>query len=460
MSNLPKEFLEQFSILGFSETEVENFTQSLSEPSPISIRYNPKKISADFKELKRVPWSSDGFYLKSRPNFTADPLLHAGVYYVQEASSMFLEQAIKQTVDLSQKNIVLDLCAAPGGKSTLISGIINEDSFLLSNEVIHSRANILSENVQKWGNHNIAVCSHDPAEISSKLVSFFDLIVVDAPCSGEGMFRKNENSIDEWSSQNIKHCALRQQRILHDIWAALKPGGILIYSTCTYNQNENELNLLKFKNSEDFHSVQLEIKAEWNITETKVEDIYSYRFYPHKTKGEGFFISVLKKEEGPSAKHPKTKKQVFEKLSSELDQINDYCIDISNISFLKKNNKIFAFPSKTIDEIQILEEKLNLIYRGTELAEITNKGIFPLESAAFWHNLNYSNFIVNTFDKENTLKYLRLDTIQVEIIEKKDGYQIILFKNHALGWIKKIQNRVNNYFPKEWKIRMSLERLL
>jgi 16S rRNA C967 or C1407 C5-methylase (RsmB/RsmF family)/NOL1/NOP2/fmu family ribosome biogenesis protein len=460
MSNLPKEFLEQFSILGFSKTEVENFTQSLSEPSPISIRYNPKKISSDFKELSQVPWSSDGFYLKSRPNFTADPFLHAGVYYVQEASSMFLEQAIKQTLDLSQKNIVLDLCAAPGGKSTLISSIINEDSFLVSNEVIHSRANILTENVQKWGNHNIAVCSHDPAEISSKLSSFFDLIVVDAPCSGEGMFRKNENSIDEWSFQNVKHCALRQQRILHDIWAALKPGGILIYSTCTYNQNENELNLLKFKSSEDFHSVQLEIKPEWNITETKVEDIYSYRFYPHKTKGEGFFISVLKKEDGPSIKLPKSKKQIFEKIISESDKIKNYCKDISNISFLKKNNKIFAVPSKSVEEIQILEEKLNLIYRGAELAEINNKGIFPLESAAFWHNLNYNNFIVNTFDKENTLKYLRLDTIQIEHVENTDGYQLILFENHALGWIKKIQNRVNNYFPKEWKIRMSLERLL
>ena len=460
MPNLPKEFLEHFSSLGFSETELELFFKSLSEPSPVSIRFNPKKYTGEAPRLERVAWSSNGYYLESRPNFTADPLLHAGMYYVQEASSMFLEEAIKQSIDLNKKNIVLDLCAAPGGKSTLISSIISEDSFLLSNEVIHSRANILSENIQKWGNHNIAVCSHDPADISSRLNSFFDLIVVDAPCSGEGMFRKNEKSIEEWSSQNVKHCALRQQRILHDIWEALKPGGILIYSTCTYNQSENEQNLLKFRNTEHFHSVKLKTDPHWNITETVVEDIFSYRFFPHKTKGEGFFISILKKEEGVNTKLPKTKKQAFEKLNLETEQITKYCIDSSNISFLKKNNKIIAVPSKCVDVIQILEEKLNILYRGSELAEINNKGIFPLESAAFWHNLNYNNFTVNKFDKENTLKYLRLDTIQSEQVENKDGYQLIQFENQALGWIKKIQNRVNNYYPKEWKIRMSLERLL
>ncbi|MES1226926.1 MAG: RsmB/NOP family class I SAM-dependent RNA methyltransferase, partial [Bacteroidota bacterium] len=199
-----------------------------------SVRVNPNRtFNVEYSTLNvqgKVPWSSNGYYLSERPSFTTDPLFHAGAYYVQEASSMFLEEAVKQTCDLSKPLKVLDLCAAPGGKSTLLQSIISNESLLISNEVIKSRVNILSENITKWGAANVVVTNNDPKDFQ-RLPEYFDLIVIDAPCSGSGLFRKDPEAITEWSSDNVMLCSQRQQRILADILPCLKPGGILIYST-------------------------------------------------------------------------------------------------------------------------------------------------------------------------------------------------------------------------------------
>ncbi len=180
--------------------------------------------------LTPVPWSTQGYYLSQRPSFTFDPLFHAGCYYVQEASSMFLEEALKQTIDLRTDNRVLDLCAAPGGKSTLIQSILSPHSLLLSNEVIKSRAVILEENITKWGGANVIITNNDPVDFA-RIGNFFDSIVIDAPCSGSGLFRRDPGAIEEWSEQNVQHCSQRQQRIISDVLPALKKNGILIYST-------------------------------------------------------------------------------------------------------------------------------------------------------------------------------------------------------------------------------------
>ena len=241
--NLPEPFIQSLQKLkGFDEDAFQAVHQSGGQIT--SVRLNPDKIlnipSSILKlQLARVLWSSNGFYLKERPSFTLDPLFHAGAYYVQEASSMFLEEVLKQSVDLSKPLRVLDLCAAPGGKSTLIQSVISKDSLLVSNEVIKTRVNILSENITKWGGANVIVTNNDPSDFK-RLPGYFDVIVVDAPCSGSGLFRKDPNAINEWSENNVALCAQRQQRILADILPSLKEGGVLIYSTCSYSQVEDE----------------------------------------------------------------------------------------------------------------------------------------------------------------------------------------------------------------------------
>ncbi len=270
-----------------------------------SIRLNPQKmdncqLSIINYPLQKIPWSSNGYYLETRPSFTIDPLFHAGAYYVQEASSMFLEEAIRQSVDLSQPLRVLDLCAAPGGKSTLIQAVITGDSLLVSNEVIKSRANILAENISKWGASNVVVTNNDPKDFQ-RLPGYFDMIVIDAPCSGSGLFRKDPTAIHEWSLNHVGGCSQRQQKILSDILPGLKPGGILVYSTCSYSESEDEeiCDWLLSDIPDSLSSISLQLKNEWNIIESisPKKSAYGYRFYPDKLKGEGFFIAVFKKDE-------------------------------------------------------------------------------------------------------------------------------------------------------------------
>src|SRR5436190_4820828 len=248
MAQLPKKLLQSLQgIEGFDRDAFESIHARSEQIT--SIRINPSK---DFEfgisnfETGPVPWCQYGYYLKERPSFTFDPLFHAGCYYVQEASSMFLEQALKQTVDLSKPLRVLDLCAAPGGKSTHIQSLISPGSLLVSNEVIKSRCNILKDNIIKWGCENVVVTNNDPKDFA-KLENYFDVIVVDAPCSGSGLFRKEPDAIEHWSENNVALCSQRQQRILADVWPSLKEDGILVYSTCSYSKEEDE-DIVKWMN--------------------------------------------------------------------------------------------------------------------------------------------------------------------------------------------------------------------
>jgi NOL1/NOP2/sun family putative RNA methylase len=282
---------------GFDEKAFTALHQSVDQVT--SIRINKIKNgqwTTGNEQYEPVPWSSTGYYLSQRPSFTLDPLFHAGAYYVQEASSMFLEQALKQSVDLSKPLKVLDLCAAPGGKSTLIQSLISKESLLVSNELIKSRVNVLSENITKWGADNVIVTNNDPQHFQ-RLQNYFDVIVVDAPCSGSGLFRKDPEAIKEWSENNVEHCCHRQKRILADVFPALKEGGVLIYSTCSYSIEEDEAIGDWMFEQLALGGLQLAIDDNWKIVKTVSEKnkISGYRFYPDKLKGEGFFICVLRK---------------------------------------------------------------------------------------------------------------------------------------------------------------------
>ena len=246
---------------------------------------------------EQIPWTSSGYYLSERPSFTFDPLFHAGCYYVQEASSMFLEQAFRQLTNLSQPMKVLDLCGAPGGKTTHIQSLISDDSLLVSNEVIKGRSHVLIDNIMKWGAANVIVTNNDPSAFS-RLEGYFDVMVVDAPCSGSGLFRRDSDAIHEWSLNNVQLCSQRQKRILADALPALKENGLLVYSTCSYSREEDEDIADWLEDEMGMQNLPLQIGEDWNIVRTnaKKSNAEGYRFYPDKLKGEGFFLACFKKQ--------------------------------------------------------------------------------------------------------------------------------------------------------------------
>lgn len=300
--DLPVSFADRTrSLLG--DEEYNKLADALNDEQPVSIRLNEEKLPGSSFSLfhassDRVPWSATGCYLDRRLTFTFDPLFHAGCYYVQEASSMFVEQALKQYIG-ERPSVMLDLCAAPGGKSTHARSVLPVGSLLVANEVIRNRSQILAENLTKWGHPGVVVTNNDPADFAG-LEDFFDVILTDVPCSGEGMFRKDPVAVSEWSPENVEICWQRQRRIISDIWPSLKPGGLLIYSTCTYNTKEDEENIRWMHDEFGAEILPVDAPAEWNITGNLLagEDFPVYRFLPHRTKGEGFFLAMLRKPEG------------------------------------------------------------------------------------------------------------------------------------------------------------------
>ena len=456
---LPSALIQSLQgVTGFDENSFTAVHQSGEQIT--SVRLNPAK-SIDNTSLDidaKIPWTNDGYYLKGRPSFTVDPLFHGGAYYVQEASSMFLEKVLQQTVDLKQPLHILDLCAAPGGKSTLIQSAISEESLLVSNEVIKSRAAILCENITKWGAANVVVTNNDPKDFQ-RLPSFFDVIVVDAPCSGSGLFRRDPNAINEWSEENVTLCSMRQQRILADVMPALKPGGILIYSTCSYSAAEDEAIMDWLVADMQMKNKRLEIDPSYNIVETlsNIHHAYGYRFYPDKLKGEGFFIAAFEKTgEAPfpessqkKQKNTGSKKTGDGITKKEIDIIRSYLDDAAKLSFIKQDEDIIAFPAAFETDIQLLKENLYIKKAGVRIGAIAKNDLIPD------HELALSTIIASTvrrvdIDKETALNYLR----RAEIFLSVDyiGWTLVTFEQIPLGWVKILPNRVNNYYPKEWRI--------
>jgi tRNA and rRNA cytosine-C5-methylases len=446
--NLPSEFRERTrQILG---SQYEEFEESLQQDSPVSIRLNPFKTDSTLS-FPPVPWSKHGYYLNERPNFTFDPLFHAGVYYVQEASSMFTGKAIRELVKEPVK--VLDLCAAPGGKSTDIISSLPENSLLVSNEIIRNRAWILAENITKWGHPNCIVTNNSPKEVG-KLTHFFDVIVVDAPCSGEGMFRKDPASIEEWSVANVNLCASRQQEIMEHIWKALRPGGLLIYSTCTYNLEENERNVQFFIDQLEAQPIPVSINEDWKI-EKALEGTYpTYRFMPHRTTGEGFFLAVLQKAEGEKftiKEKSKDKKKSKDEVKFP-DSAKSWVLNSDEFSYYMEGNLLKAHSSKYDTEFKLIKSKLNVLHSGITLAEIKGKDLIPQQSLALSLALNREEFTECDLDLNTAILYLRKEAIGLPYNCPK-GFVLLTYKNTPLGWVKNLGNRANNLYPQEWRIR-------
>lgn len=426
------------------------FLNAHLQPPPISIRINPYKAAHEVLGPS-IPWTKHGRYLADRPSFTLDPTFHAGKYYVQEASSMFLEQAFTQATRGTTHLNVLDLCAAPGGKSTHLLSLMDQCSLLVSNEVIQSRSAILSENLQKWGHYNVVVTNNDPKDFQ-RLPGFFDVIVVDAPCSGEGLFRKDPGAIKEWSEDGVTLCSKRQRRILSDVWPALKTGGILIYSTCTYSSAENEENLRWAQQTYEVESIPLSVKEEWGIITVKDKSFTGYRFFPHRVQGEGFFLTVLRKTDH-QAQGKLTSRTSFTQPPKKLkDQLSEWTLDADEKLFIMRNDRVQFFPESKDRELESLVKKLRVVSAGTFIATVKHDKLIPEHSFALSLSLRRDFFKVFSLEKEQALQYLRKDAISLQFDQK--GFALVSFENIPLGWVNVLESRINNLYPSEWRIRM------
>jgi 16S rRNA C967 or C1407 C5-methylase (RsmB/RsmF family)/NOL1/NOP2/fmu family ribosome biogenesis protein len=447
---LPERLINDLKgINGFDEKA---FIEAHERESVTSIRLHPVKHSDLFNDKEEVSWCESGRYLESRPVFTLDPLYHAGAYYVQEASSMFLHYVWKYILQDKKNLRVLDLCAAPGGKSTLIASLLDRSSLLISNEVIRTRASILEENMTRWGYMNTWVTSNDPKEFA-KLAGYFDVIVVDAPCSGSGLFRKDKNALEEWSEDNVALCAQRQQRILADVWPALKENGILIYATCSYSTQEDEEILDWLGNSFDVESINIQTPEEWGIVPaiSPNKKMNCYRFFPDKVKGEGFFIAALQKCEcADEIRYKKYKPEHNAKIFSQATNL----LDIKDVCCIQLRDEGYsAIRQEHEQDFHLLKDMLYLRKTGLLLGMPAVKEWIPAHDVALSVDASKDIQCVDV-DKQQALFFLKKEVVEWGKIN--NGWNIVKYKGLGLGWIKNIGNRVNNYLPKHWRIRMEL----
>jgi 16S rRNA C967 or C1407 C5-methylase (RsmB/RsmF family)/NOL1/NOP2/fmu family ribosome biogenesis protein len=457
MSNLvfPSDFLN--SIAEAPGLNIENFSKAhQTVESPTSIRLNPFKPSAITGDEK-VAWCNEGYYLNSRPSFTFDPFFHAGCYYVQEASSMFINHILDYINKEDDGIKVLDLCAAPGGKSTLISSALKKNDLLIANEIIKTRVPVLADNLTRWGAANTIVSNNDPKDFG-KLKGFFDMILVDAPCSGSGMFRKDPDVMNEWSEANVNLCHQRQERILADIYPALKEDGYLIYGTCSYSIEENEDILDWLCNEFDLESIRIPIDSSWEIVESQSTQskAWGYRFYPDKVKGEGLFAACLRKKNSDGEVAPAKSKEQQKPNFKEIDMVKPYINNADDFFFFKVKDDWLAIDRQHKESLAILQRYLYIKKSGVRIGKLMGKDMVPDHELALSLIINKDKFLQTELTKDQAIQYLRRDNItRLDINDK--GWSLMCYEAQPLGWAKLLPNRINNYYPKEIRILSKAE---
>lgn len=471
--SLPDSFIEDMKQV-LPAAELEKFIQSLTEgEQPTSVRINTNKAGS--KKLFECPtspvkWCQTGIYLDSRPQFTLDPMLHAGAYYVQEASSQFITHVINHLLHLAQtdealKNgngLVLDLCASPGGKSTAALSALPQGTMLVSNEIDRKRARILAENIQKWGNPNVCVTGNAPADFRN-LKETFNLIITDVPCSGEGMFRKDSGAIAEWSPSKVHECTTLQKQIVSDIWPCLKAGGYLIYSTCTFNIHEDEENIQFIHDQLGGEIIPIPIEKDWNIhpaiTGSFAPDIRpesACRFMPHYTQGEGLFMALIRKplnhitnsKENNRNKEISSNSKTDKNLLKYLDWVNQTCVLRT-----MQDGTLTAIP-QSMEPVydSLVRNRLYLLSAGVELGIQKGKDLQPAHALALSTAINRNIFPEAELDLDTTLNYLRREAIVLSS-DIPRGYVLLSYQHQPIGFVKNIGNRCNSLYPTEWRIR-------
>lgn len=433
--SLPKEFCE---------AHTPELCRALDSEAEVSVRLNPAKAhSSEWND--KVEWCKEGRYLSERPQFTLDPVHAAGGYYVQEASSMAVGGIVEKILadydlDSSEQLLAVDLCAAPGGKSTHISSAINSKGVVVANEVIRTRAGILAQNVVRWGEGNTVVTSADSSVLATALTGKVDILVIDAPCSGEGMFRKDHSARSEWSMDNVELCAARQRRIIGEGQSMLKTGGYLIYSTCTFNTKENDDNVKWMIESGEFELVSELTSELGNGGE------FGSHFYPSETRGEGLFVAALrfigynspKKQKKDNKKDNKKNSKKLSKFSTQ---------ELTEVEF---GGKLYGYPATMGEVVEALQlSKVHILMAGIEFGELIRGELKPSHNYALY---SYASDIFTEVEVplETALEYLRKGTLNPA--DFTEGLQKVTYKNLPLGFAKRIGNRVNNMYPTAWRI--------
>lgn len=452
---LPVDFISRTrTLLG---DEYEAFEQALHSEPPVSIRTNPFKCNRLPAESEPVLWCGTGCYLPSRPSFTSDPYFHAGAYYVQEASSMFVEQVVRTYV--TNPSVCLDLCAAPGGKSTHLRAILPEGSVLVSNEVVRTRANILAENIAKWGHPDCIVTNASPGELG-ELHDVFDMVLADVPCSGEGMFRKDPASRSEWSVENVALCASRQKDIIRSVWGALKPGGILVYSTCTYNTEEDEDTIHYIIETLGAEPLPIPANPSWNITGALKYSYPACRFFPHKTRGEGFFIAALRKEAGEaepfSPRKAKAKRGKGRNVQAFPRDVESYLLEGHRFRPVwagAEGTHLLMLPEEVSRIYELLRLRgIRILLAGTGIGEMRGKDLVPSQALAMSILLDRERFPSVEIGHDAAIRYLRKEAGGLPPGTER-GFVLLTYRGLPLGFVKNLGTRCNNLYPQEWRIR-------
>ena len=461
----------------------DDLVQALQDEPVACIRLNRQKCPSAQVAVPhvRVPWCDQGYRLACRPAFTFDPLLHAGAYYVQEPSSMFLSAVLRQYVREPVK--MLDLCAAPGGKSTLARAELPEGSVLMCNEPVRNRAQVLAENVQKWGHPDVIVTNNYPADYR-KAGLRFDVILCDAPCSGEGMFRKNGNAIGEWSEQNVENCARLQRDIVADAWECLEAGGLMIYSTCTFNAKENEENVAWICSELGAKTLSIDTETHWVIAPTPLhqenqgsspiggsphlaEPLHVYRFIPgyHNDKGkqmgEGLFMAVLRKDgerkpdkpfkQQPSGRGAKGR-EAKSGSGKDNNMVREWVLQPDSFCYIYKGDELLAMRPPLLGLYEKAASQLRVLSAGICLGQQKGKNWIPSESLALSTCLNPATFPKVELSHADALNYLRSQAIALPA-DTPRGFILVTYRGLPLGFMKNIGNRANNLYPNEWRIK-------
>lgn len=439
-------------------TEAERLCAALQTEPSTSIRLNPEKLSAPKWPSKRVPWCEWGYMLDERPAFTLDPAFHAGAYYVQEASSQFAGYIMMQALGGVAKcrgRRILDVCAAPGGKSTHYASLVGSEGLVVANEINRSRAAVLADNARKWGLANMVITCNDSSRLTA-LEGWFDAVAVDAPCSGEGMFRKSEEAVEQWSDQNVAMCAERQWEILENAFQTLRPGGVLIYSTCTFNRSEDEGVL---RRASQVWGEQLEpldevaCPEEWGVVRGREGVFQTFRFFPHRVQGEGMFMGVAVKASIDSSRRrlPKSRRQLLTKPDRQSEQeLARWVLEPEKMRFYGAGETLYACRRDHYDALEAMSGALSVIYSGVAMGQIFKGRLKPDGALAFYVGLNREAVASREVETDVALQFLRRQEVAAEPF--KEGLNLVLHDGQALGFVKRVGARVNNMYPSSLRI--------
>ena len=446
---LPESFVASMrQMLG---DDAEKLFVALDTEPVVSIRLNPYKPAKVF-DGENIGWSAWGRYLAERPQFTLDPLMHGGAYYVQEASSQFVGYLLKDD-NLDGKRI-LDMCAAPGGKTTIYSTLVGRGGLVVANDINRSRTLALADNVQRWGLGNVVVTCNEPSHIGA-FEHWFDVVAVDAPCSGEGMFRKMEEARTEWTPSSVDVCVARQKEILAEAWRTLRPGGKLLYSTCTFNDREDE-GVVKWLMEEYGNSLEtverIELDDSWGVVRSDIGAFQCFHFYPHKVQGEGFFVAIARKSnESVRRVVPKSRRKVFVPLQNkDIAEVSRWVDSPKQMTFKLIGDTVYGYDNAVIDDVINLSEFLSVVYSGVAFGQIFKGKLKPEHPLALFVGCNAKVVPTVEVSLEDALDYLRRQDIAA--LQFEEGINRVVYGGVAIGFIKRIGVRCNNMYPKDLRI--------